>query len=393
MDFKNLCCELNSLSVFRNILSDIVIKKFYIFINDKNSDTEIKVRKYSDFISELYKNTDNFSKYILSLVLYDENIYIAEKSRKQNTGLEMENALKNDLKVLQKISRITSLELKKSIDFEGFLPDYYTEEIDFQKIYFERLINLNKYGYGIFAKYHAFSIDDGNLIPVKNPDPTKLEDLKGYEKERNKVISNTKALLEGKPCSNVLLYGDSGTGKSSTVKGIINEFKDKGLRLVEVKKRQLHQLPKILEKLNDNPLKFIIFLDDLSFTKNDDDFAALKAILEGSVSSSSNVAVYVTSNRRHLIKESFSDRSGDDIHLSDTMEELTSLSERFGLRLTFYKPDKDTYIKILKNLAKKYEIKTPIDEVISQGEIYAINRSGRTPRVARQFIELLKASE
>ena len=217
--------------------------------------------------------------------------------------------------------------------------------------------------------------------------------MKGYEKERNKVISNTKALLEGKPCSNVLLYGDSGTGKSSTVKGIINEFKDKGLRLVEVKKRQLHQLPKILEKLNDNPLKFIIFLDDLSFTKNDDDFAALKAILEGSVSSSSNVAVYVTSNRRHLIKESFSDRSGDDIHLSDTMEELTSLSERFGLRLTFYKPDKDTYIKILKNLAKKYEIKTPIDEVISQGEIYAINRSGRTPRVARQFIELLKASE
>lgn len=393
MDFKNLCCELNSLSVFRNILSDIVIKKFYIFINDKNSDTEIKVRKYSDFISELYKNTDNFSKYILSLVLYDENIYIAEKSRKQNTGLEMENALKNDLKVLQKISRITSLELKKSIDFEGFLPDYYIEEIDFQKIYFERLTNLNKYGYGIFAKYHAFSIDDGNLIPVKNPDPTKLEDLKGYEKERNKVISNTKALLEGKPCSNVLLYGDSGTGKSSTVKGIINEFKDKGLRLVEVKKRQLHQLPKILEKLNDNPLKFIIFLDDLSFTKNDDDFAALKAILEGSVSSSSNVAVYVTSNRRHLIKESFSDRSGDDIHLSDTMEELTSLSERFGLRLTFYKPDKDTYIKILKNLAKKYEIKTPIDEVISQGEIYAINRSGRTPRVARQFIELLKASE
>ncbi len=101
MDFKNLCCELNSLSVFRNILSDILIKKFYIFINDKNSDTEIKVRKYSDFISELYKNTDNFSKYILSLVLYDENIYIAEKSRKQNTGLEMENALKNDLKVLQ----------------------------------------------------------------------------------------------------------------------------------------------------------------------------------------------------------------------------------------------------------------------------------------------------
>lgn len=393
MDFKNLCCELNSLSVFRNILSDVVINKFYIFISDKNSDTETKVRKYSDFISELYKGTDNFSKYILNLVLYDENIYIVEKSRKQNMGLEMEHALKNDLKVLQKISRITSLNLKETIDFKGFLPDYFTEEIDFQKIYFERLSNLKKYGYGIFAKYHAFCIDDGNLIPVKNPDPTKLEDLKGYEKERNKVISNTKALLEGKPCSNVLLYGDSGTGKSSTVKGIINEFKDKGLRLVEVKKRQLHQLPKILEKLNDNPLKFIIFLDDLSFTKNDDDFAALKAILEGSVSSSSNVAVYVTSNRRHLIKESFSDRSGDDIHLSDTMEELTSLSERFGLRLTFYKPDKDTYIKILKNLAKKYEIKTPIDEVISQGEIYAINRSGRTPRVARQFIELLKASE
>ena len=132
MDFKNLCCELNSLSVFRNILSDVVINKFYIFISDKNSDTEIKVRKYSDFISELYKGTDNFSKYILNLVLYDENIYIVEKSRKQNMGLEMEHALKNDLKVLQKISRITSLNLKETIDFKGFLPDYFTEEIDFQ---------------------------------------------------------------------------------------------------------------------------------------------------------------------------------------------------------------------------------------------------------------------
>lgn len=135
----------------------------------------------------------------------------------------------------------------------------------------------------MFAKHHVFTVENGQLVPVKYPDPQRLSELPGYEKEREKVIANTKALLAGMPANNVLLYGDAGTGKSSAVKAIANEFAPEGLRLVEVKKNQLYQIPDLMDKLAANPLKFILFIDDLSFTANDDNFAALKAILEGSV--------------------------------------------------------------------------------------------------------------
>ena len=155
------------------------------------------------------------------------------------------------------------------------------------------------------------------------------------------------------PANNVLLYGDAGTGKSSTVKAIANEFAADGLRLVEVKKNQLYQIPDLMDKLAANPLKFILFIDDLSFTANDDNFAALKAILEGSVGGRArNIAVYATSNRRHLIKETLTDRTGDDIHEADTRQELMSLSARFGLTVTFQRPEKARFAAILEELAK-----------------------------------------
>ena len=191
---------------------------------------------------------------------------------------------------------------------------------------------------------------------------------------------------------NVLLYGDAGTGKSSSVKAIANEFAADGLRLVEVKKNQLYQIPALLDSLAQNPLKFILFIDDLSFSANDDNFAALKAILEGSVGGrSQNVVVYATSNRRHLIKETLSDRSGDDIHEADTRQELMSLSARFGLTVTFQRPDKVRFEEILLDLARQYGVQMPSDQLFIKGEAFAIRAGGRSPRVARQFIELLSA--
>ena len=174
------------------------------------------------------------------------------------------------------------------------------------------------------------------------------------------------------PANNVLLYGDAGTGKSSAVKAIANEFAPDGLRLVEVKKNQLYQIPDLMDKLAANPLKFIFFIDDLSFTANDDNFAALKAILEGSVGGRArNIAVYATSNRRHLIKETMTDRTGDDIHEADTRQELMSLSARFGLTVTLQRP----------------EIRMPMDQLLVKAEAFAIRAGGRSPRVAKQFIE------
>ena len=165
-------------------------------------------------------------------------------------------------------------------------------------------------------------------------------------------------------------------------------------RVIELKKKQLHEIPAIVETVSKNPLKFIIFIDDLSFTEDDDDFAALKAILEGSVSSTAdNLCIYATSNRRHLVHETFSSREGDEIHFKDTMQELLSLSDRFGLTVTYQKPDKKIYLDVVEKLAKQYELKTPIDEVLQKAEAYALSRAGRSPRVAKQFVEYMKGME
>ena len=175
---------------------------------------------------------------------------------------------------------------------------------------------------------------------------------------------------------------------SEAVKAIANEFAADGLRLVEVKKNQLYQIPDLMDKLAANPLKFILFIDDLSFTANDDNFAALKAILEGSVGGRArNIAVYATSNRRHLIKETLSDRTGDDIHEADTRQELMSLSARFGLTVTFQRPEKARFEVILTELAKQHGIEMPHDELLTKAEAFAIRAGGRSPRVAKQFIE------
>ena len=163
---------------------------------------------------------------------------------------------------------------------------------------------------------------------------------------------------------------------------------NEGLRIVEVRKDQLRSIPKVLNELSSNPLKFVLFIDDLSFLKDDDNFNALKAVLEGSVTAkSNNVVIYATSNRRHIIKEKFSDREGDDVHRNDTMQELISLSERFGIHVTFSKPNKETFLHIVHHLAKEYGIEMPTDELDGLAERFALERGGRSARLAKQFIE------
>ena len=250
---------------------------------------------------------------------------------------------------------------------------------------------MPKKGHGIFYDNNMFTLDDKkNIIPAKHQDMQDIKHLYGYERERSKVIANTKSLLKGKKANNILLYGDAGTGKSSTIKAIANMFKDDGLRLIEVKKSQLSFITDIIEDLSFSPLKFIIFIDDLTFSSNDDTFSYLKAILEGGVNSfPSNVVVYVTSNYRHLIKENFQDRTGDDIHIEDTIQQIMSLTNRFGIIITFQRPDKDLFIDIVHSYAEINNIEMDKEELIKQAESYAIRSAGRSPRVARQFIESL----
>ena len=203
-------------------------------------------------------------------------------------------------------------------------------------------------------------------------------------------MKNTRAFIDGRPAANVLLCGDAGAGKSSTVKAVANAFFDEGVRLIELRKDQLRYLPEVMGKISGNPLKFIIFIDDLSFNQNDDNFNMLKAALEGSASAmADNAVIYATSNRRHIIKESFSDREGDDVHRNDTLQELLSLSERFGLTVLFSKPNKALYLEIVKELAKRFEIKINEKELEIQAEAFALRKGNRSVRCAEQFIKSL----
>ena len=184
-------------------------------------------------------------------------------------------------------------------------------------------------------------------------------------------------------------FGDAGTGKSSTVKAVVNAFFDSGVRLIELRKDQLSALPYVMGRISENPLKFIIFIDDLSFNKNDDNFSMLKAALEGSASAKAdNAVIYATSNRRHIVRETFDDREGGDVHRNDTMQEKLSLSERFGLVVMFGKPTKALYLQIVRELAARYGIDA--DENLDiKAEEFALRRGNRSARCAEQFIKSL----
>lgn len=392
--YRDLLERCETLVIFKSLKEDEVVHALLETLAAAEDECSDSVSWYCEFVSLLYKHGDNLTKYILKLVLENENLYMLRRGSGEQTGELLDECLANELFLLEELAEISCEELTDSLDFDGFLPRYNTEKADFSKIYADRIHNIAKYGYGIYSQYHVFVIVNGKIVPVEYPDSISLSQLSGYERERGEVIDNTLALLAGKPANNVLLYGDCGTGKSSTVKAIANDYAKEGLRLIELKKKQLHEIPAIVEQISRNPLKFIIFIDDLSFTEDDDDFAALKAILEGSVSSTAaNLCIYATSNRRHLVRETFSSREGDEVHRGDTMQELLSLSDRFGLTVTYVKPDKKLYLTVVESLAKQYDIKTPIEEVKQRAEAFALSRAGRSPRVAKQFIEYLKGME
>ncbi len=388
-DYKELILTAKSVVIFKNILNNKVISSFLELLETYEDKTDELISRYSDFVSALYETTDDLSEYINTLLQNDENAFV-KSAAKGNISPLMLEALDNELDFFEKLSKITSKEISGKIDCDIFLPQWKNSSIKIKDEYNKKISEIRTTGYGIFAEHRMFLYKDNEIVPVKYPDPQSLSQMSGYENERQKVIDNTMALINGKPCNNVLLYGDAGSGKSSTIKAIVNEYWELGLRLIEIKKNQLYSLADVIEQLADNPLKFIIFIDDLSFSTNDNDFGALKAILEGGVAAKTeNIAIYATSNRRHLVKENFSDRNGDDIHIQDTIQEINSLSARFGLKITFSKPDKDLYLSIVENLAMQYNISIDKNELVLSAEAFALRNGGRSPRTAKQFVEYL----
>ena len=376
--------KLNTLCIFRELLKDSVISSLCAYMENPTSSA------YAEFVAALYNaNGGNLGEYVKELSFNSENVYVKTVGLGKEVPNYLYYALVSELDTLQEVAEISKETLTASLDYEGFLPEFTTSKLKLHEIYLHRAENINKYGYGIYAKNRMFYVDEqGDIVPVLHPDKTELSDLIDYERERQIVIDNTKALLSSKPAANILLTGDAGTGKSSTIKAVANALWNEGLRIVEVRKDQLRSIPKILDELSGNPLKFVLFIDDLSFLKDDDNFNALKAVLEGSVTAkSNNVVIYATSNRRHIIKEKFSDREGDDVHRNDTIQELVSLSERFGIHVTFSKPNKETFLHIVHHLAEENGIDMPADELDLLAERFALERGGRSARLARQFVD------
>ena len=387
---KRLACELSALSVFRGILKYNTMGAFIGLLSTKG-DTQEKLQKFGEFVYSLAEDNYCFSDFLCRAVFSDENRYIISAAQKTEIPQSLRYNAKRELEIFSRLTELDENDLCGDLSFDGYIPQFDNKKTDFVKIYEERLNNVGKYGYGIFATAKMFRVSGEEIVPVKSADSTSLTEFVGYEEERKQVFENTRALCEGRPAANTLLCGDAGTGKSSTVKACANYFADYGVRLIELRKDQLLSLSYIMGRIAENPLKFIIFIDDLSFNKNDDSFSMLKAALEGSASAKAdNAVIYATSNRRHIVKESFSDREGsDDIHHSDTVQELMSLSDRFGLTVYFEKPNKALYLEIIHSLARKNEIQLDLKELDTKAEAFALSRGSRSPRAAEQFINSL----
>ena len=269
---------LNSLVVFRRLLTNEVILPLRALLDTETMDPMIQLRQYTEFITRLYARSTNLTEYIFRLICEDDNFYVRAAARGDEIEEMLQACVQNELAILQRLARIRPHELLKEVSYYGILPEWKNSDLDFGAEYHVRLRQIGKYGYGIYAANPMFVIRDEKIVPVKYPDRVQLSALSGYEAERQAVIDNTAALLHGKHAQNVLLYGDAGTGKSTTVKAIVNACFSEGLRLIQITKADLPLLPEIMEQIHDNPLKFVLFVDDLSFAPGDDSFGILRAV-------------------------------------------------------------------------------------------------------------------
>lgn len=393
ISLEKLYCELSSLVIYRNAAKDETFDKFVCFVRavSENAEKSERISAYSEFVSSLYSKGGDFGKYLCEILECDDNFYAKNYASGKNITENMTDAFKKELKIFSSLTEISPADILTAAELPSSLARFDNTHFSFSETIPQRLAEASKYGYGIYAKYGMFRADSaGRLVPVLSPDDVDISSLVGYSEERKQVIDNTRALLDGKPAANVLLCGDAGTGKSSTVKAVANMFRADGIRLIELRKDQLGLLPDVMGEIAENPLKFIIFVDDLSFACDDDGFGALKAALEGSASAKAgNAVIYATSNRRHLVKETFSSRQGDEIHRRDAMEELMSLSERFGLTVLFSKPNKELYLQIVSALVKEHGIEIDEKELAIRAEAFALAKGGRSARVAGQFADSL----
>ena len=389
---RALYLRLCTVSVFRGVLAQPLFARFLEYAAERGEKTQ-KMLKYAALAEEIYRGGGDLTDCVRRAVFENENVYVTSLTKGHTCHESILQSAARELAVFGDLAALTVADFAADMEAEVEIAGFSSRKIDLAAEYAARVKEIDRYGYGIFAAYGMFRLGDGPhpvLEPIRTPDDISLDSFIGYEQERGRVLANTEAFLAGRSAANVLLYGDAGTGKSSTVKAVANHFFDKGLRLIELRKDQLSLLPYVMGQIGSNPLKFIIFIDDLSFHRSDDCFSMLKAALEGSASAkAANAVIYATSNRRHIVRETFSEREGGEVHRNDGMQEALSLSERFGLTILFARPNQQLYLQIVRELAAKHGVDMSERELETKAEAFALGRGTRSARCAEQFVESL----
>lgn len=373
-------------------------------------DFSAALEQYSRFCSALFEQEESgsFPDYLFDRVLQDENIFTLSCARGQFDQLPelLKQAAAYDLDACWRLSRLEPGTVKEELlrafprqqELIRSLAEFSPRHCRYQPLdrWGEHLASFAdhhaKNGVGVYCKYYAFSLEEGKILPVKQFHAAPLSALKKYETQKKKLLDNTLSFLNGQPAHHVLLYGDRGTGKSTSVRALLHDYHQMGLRMIQISKEDIGALAGVLRTIRPLPLKFILFIDDLTFEESDANFNTLKAVLEGSLSGMpDNALIYATTNRRHLIKETFTSREGSELHASDTRDEAASLSDRFGLILTYSKPTPQEYADIVLALAADRGIHLDEETIRRGANRFATRKGSRSGRVARQYVDQLES--
>jgi hypothetical protein len=384
----------NQLIIFRSLKQAPEIGELLATIEEIEdlSDLYLLYGWYGAVLEQFPHETNPWAGYLRELIKNDENYFTlaCEQNRYQQLPSRILSAVRADLKTL---NLLLTWNPELLIDVLGKdEPAANSTELQIPGLTIKELAELYQKGSGLFRQYSSFIWDSATqtLDPVVSPDPVTFSDLIGIEAQKKVLLQNTIQFIKGYPANNILLYGDRGTGKSSAIKALNNWFNAAGLRVIEVNKEDLSDFPLIIALLQNRGLKFLIYVDDLSFEAEETAYKHLKVVLEGGLAvKPPNTLIYATSNRRHLIKETFQDRD-DDLHSNDAVQERLSLADRFGITLTFTMPNQAEYLRIVTELARQRGLSLPQNKLEAKANQWALQHNGRSGRTARQFVDQLQ---
>lgn len=423
-ELRELMLDIECMTVLRHVMDKPAMAALYRLVCDCAGDgcaeeelTYAYCEVYNAWLAIAAQGKGGFARAALEAVLFEESPAAAMCARMDASRLpySVMNALGHDLEVLGRITAIdpamfmllcerAGLSGKLAARLPMWEPALGTPQFDpradtnmLSREGARRVAAFfRKHGTGLFAACPGSTwVGESEKTPlglrgIPQPDPIRLEDMVLYEKERGALVENTRRLLAGRPASNILLYGDKGTGKSATVKALLSSMWLDGLRIVEVPLAHLTNLPKIFSILREQPGKFIVFVDDLAFSDSCPEYTALKTVLEGGLEARpDNVVVYATSNRRNIVRQRFSERQ-DDVNERDTLEEKFSLADRFDLRLTFKTPTQEEYFTICRALLDARGLSYDWETLMPRARAWTVSHNGCSPRIARQFADLIE---